>query len=438
MGQERQPPRLPGDVGGAAAWRRDRLGVAVRAARECGEVWQLRRGVYVAATAGPCETVLRRTTYEYGTLPGTFRPAPRPDGSRPGPQERAHGHAARMRALRPKAVAERIGVIAPGTAQFAQEWPVGRDVDVLPRVQGALAAIGARYVFDADADALIGLAARLAEARERIIRSFPLPGWVPTSARRFLACQQAGFAEELRRVIARRRSTGRLGDDLLGQMLRPSSQYGQLPDAAIIDSLTGLIVATAETPTRAAGWILLTLARHPRAADRVASEAGALPTDPRTITGADFDALRYTQAVVREVLRLHPPNWLLARRAVEPTELAGYRVAPGTTVLVCPYTAHRDAREHPDPEVFRPERWLADPGSPVTPSVFLPFSLGPRSCEGSAMAMAELTLITAETARRYHLHEPPGPGPSHQVTTDGALVPAGLRLRATPRPNAPS
>ncbi|MGW8955641.1 cytochrome P450 [Streptomyces sp. NPDC055709] len=394
--------------------------------------------MYVAASAEPCETVLRRTTYEYSTLPGTFRPTPRPDGTAPGPQERAHGHAARMRGLRPKAGAERIGVIAPEAARFAAGWPVDRDVEVLPRAQRVLAAIGSRYLFSQDAQDLQAAGARLAEAREGIIHSWLLPTWMPTPARRFLARQQAIFDDELRWVIARRRDTGRLGDDLLGQMLQPSPRYGQLPVAAIIDSLTGLIVASAETPTRAVGWTLLALARHPRAADRVAAEARLLPDDPLAVTGVHLDALRYTQALVREVLRLHPPNWLLARTAAKPTELAGYSVEPGTTVLVCPYTAHRDPREHPQPEEFRPERWLDDTGSLATPGVFLPFSTGPRACEGPAMTMAELTLITAETARRYRLHEPDGPNPSHQATTFGALTPTNLRLLATRRTNTPT
>lgn len=433
MSRTRKPPQPPRSQAGPAAWRRDRLGVAVRAAQQCGDVWQLAPGVYVAATAGPCETVLRRTTYEYETTPGTFLPAKRPDGSVPGPTERAHGHAAQMRALRPKAVAARIGDIAPGAARFAADWPLGQDLSVLPRAQRVLAGIGSRYLFSGDAERLQAAGARLAEAREQIIHSWPLAPWVPTPARRFLARQQAVFDAELRAVIDRRRTTGRLGDDLLGQMLRPSSQYGLLPDAAIIDSLTGLIVATAETPTRAVGWTLLTLARHPRVADRVAAEAGALPTDPHAVTGAHLDRLRYTQAVVREVLRLYPPNWLLARRATAPAELGGYPVEPDTTVLVCPYTAHRDPAQHPDPLQLRPERWLDESGSLVVPGVFLPFSTGPRACEGTAMALAELTLIAAETARRYHLSEPPGPVPSHRIATFGALTPVGLRLRATPR-----
>ncbi|MER7025348.1 MULTISPECIES: cytochrome P450 [Streptomyces] len=69
--------------------------------------------------------------------------------------------------------------------------------------------------------------------------------------------------------------------------------------------------------------------------------------------------------------------------------------------------------------------------------VFLPFGDGPRSCEGAAPAMAEMTLVTVETACRYRFHEPPGPDAGHQVTTDRALTPSGLRLCAVPRAGGP-
>ncbi|WP_236573189.1 hypothetical protein [Streptomyces sp. GS7] len=47
--------------------------------------------------------------------------------------------------------------------------------------------------------------------------------------------------------------------------------------------------------------------------------------------------------------------------------------------------------------------------------------------------MTMLTLLTAHTAHRYHLSEPPGPQPTYQVTTFRGLATTGLHLRATPR-----
>ncbi len=424
----RQPPTPPS----VRAYQRDRLGVAEQAARECGDVWTLRPGVYVAAAADACHQVLARTTYEYGLLAGSFPTARRPDGSKPTSAEFASGHAARMRGLRPKAVAANIHLLAPGIAAFAADWPSDTPVDVLGRARRALTAIGGRYLFGPDAPELVAAGAGLGPARERLIaQSASWPRWWPSAGRRAVRRETRRFTRQLGQVIARRRADGVLGDDLLGLMLRPSPRHGALPDAAIFDSLTGLVVAVSETPTRATGWLLLALAQHPDVADKVAAEAATLPADAELITGEHLRRLRYTEAVVREVLRLRPPNWMLIRRAVTPTELAGYPIPAGASVLVCPYTAQRDPRQHAAPDRLRPERWLA--GAESDPGVFLPFGVGPRSCEGTAMAMAELTLIAAEVARRYRLREPPGPEPSHQVTTDGALTPTGLRLLATPR-----
>ncbi|MFJ9680648.1 cytochrome P450 [Streptomyces sp. NPDC101194] len=340
-----------------------------------------------------------------------------------------------MRGLRLQAVEARLGEIAPGAARFADQWPTGQDVEILPLVRQALAEIGVHYLFSEDASTLLPFAARLFLAREALVRPsrWVWPCWVPTPARRFRTRQQVAFINALRPIVRRRRSSGRLGDDMLGQMLGPSSRHGPLPEEAVLDTLPGITVATFETPSRAAGWILLHLARHPHAADRVAAEAALLPADPAVTTSTHLDSLQYTQALVREVLRLYPPSWLLTRRVRRRTQLADYTIDAGSTVLVCPYTAHRDAREHSDPDRFQPERWLDDSGSPAKPGAFLSFGTGPHGCEGAALAMAMLTLLTAQTARCYRLSEPSAPESGYQVTTLEGLTPVGLRLRATSR-----
>lgn len=221
MGRMNEPPRLP--EGSFAAWSRDRLAMARRGADECGDVWQLEPGVYVAATAGPCEAVLRGAQdFPKATGP-LFPPLKRSSGA-PTPEDRARAHAARMRGLRPQAVAARIGEIAPSAARFADQWPTGRDVEILPPVRHALAEIGVRYLFSEDAPTLLPFASQLFLAREVLVRPsrWVWPRWVPTPARRFRTRQQVAFTNALRPIVRRRRSSGRLGDDMLGQMLRPS------------------------------------------------------------------------------------------------------------------------------------------------------------------------------------------------------------------------
>ncbi|MER6979789.1 hypothetical protein ABT317_23130, partial [Streptomyces carpinensis] len=92
---------MPG--GSFAAWSHDRLALARRGADECGDVWQLESGVYVAATAGVCEAVLHRAQDFPKPSSPLFPPLKRAGGA-PMPEERAHARAARMRGLRPQAV----------------------------------------------------------------------------------------------------------------------------------------------------------------------------------------------------------------------------------------------------------------------------------------------------------------------------------------------
>lgn len=221
MGRGDEPPRLPG--GSFAVWSRDRLAAARRGAEECGDVWQLEPGVYVAAAAGPCEAVLRRAQ-DFPKAPSPLFPPLKRSSGAPTPEERARAHAARMRGLRAQAVAARIGEIAPRTARFADQWPPGQDVEILPPVRHALAEVGVNYLFSEDAPTLLPCAAQLFLAREVLVRPsrWVWPRWIPTPARRFRTRQQVAFTDALRPIVRRRRSSGRLGDDMLGQMLRPS------------------------------------------------------------------------------------------------------------------------------------------------------------------------------------------------------------------------
>ena len=70
---------------------------------------------------------------------------------------------------------------------------------------------------------------------------------------------------------------------------------------------------------------------------------------------------------------------------------------------------HRNPRFYPDPETFRPERFLTDDAS--TKYNFIPFGVGPRICIGNAYAMMELKIILAILAARYRLTATDGAAP---------------------------
>ncbi|NXI38449.1 CP27B protein, partial [Galbula dea] len=60
-----------------------------------------------------------------------------------------------------------------------------------------------------------------------------------------------------------------------------------------------------------------------------------------------------------------------------------------TLITLCHYATSRDARLFPDPDSFRPERWLCR-DSTHHPFASLPFGVGKRSCVGRRLAELEI------------------------------------------------
>src|SRR5206468_2937171 len=121
----------------------------------------------------------------------------------------------------------------------------------------------------------------------------------------------------------------------------------------------------------------------------------------RTPTADDLPRLAYTEAVITEAMRVLPPVYLLGREATRDLELGGYRVRKGYTVFVSQWVPHRDPRYFPDPEAFRPERWLDGLARRLPKYAYFPFGGGPRVCIGNTFALMEAALILAAVGQRY-------------------------------------
>lgn len=87
------------------------------------------------------------------------------------------------------------------------------------------------------------------------------------------------------------------------------------------------------------------------------------------------------EAVIKETLRMESLVPRVQRRVgVDGYELAGIKLEKDTEVDVAVNALHYDARYYPEPEVFRPERFLPENRHQLVPYTFLPFGDGPRNC----------------------------------------------------------
>jgi cytochrome P450 len=137
-------------------------------------------------------------------------------------------------------------------------------------------------------------------------------------------------------------------------------------------------------------------------------------------------------AVVRESLRLYPPQYVLFREPEARVQLQGYGIEPGTILVLPPWVLQRDPQYWAEPSAFRPDRWLdgsgADGNRPAY--AYFPYGGGPRHCLGAGLANQTLRLVLAVLCQHRRL----GSTESFSVSAGPTLsVAEELRVTATAR-----
>jgi cytochrome P450 len=172
--------------------------------------------------------------------------------------------------------------------------------------------------------------------------------------------------------IARRRSTGDLGADMMGALLRDKL----LDDDGVRRTLGGMLVGSIDTTATCVAKIMVVLGKDRSLADRIAADAN----DETRLKGW-----------CAEALRRWPHNPILLRRAVMNTRLADVDIQEGDDVIAWTQAAMLDAEAFPDPQQLRPDR---------PPAAYLHFGGGLHPCAGRAVNAFQIPLLVGALVRR--------------------------------------
>lgn len=328
------------------------------------------------------------------------------------------------RMLAPAFAPKRIAACAASMAAAADEC-ASRD---LPAEAGASAVVDVdglttRITMDVILRALFSYRYKPEEAAavstavralsRQLMREFFWPlrpvAWLPYPGRAEKARNLAVIHDLIRaRIEARRRDVADgadAGEDILGLMLaardeQAGTSQAALGDAEILDNCVGLFGAGHDTSATALTWWIGLMAAHPDIAAQVRDEVRELPED-HVAAAKDIAEARLLNATIKETMRLYPPSAAtFTRRALRDVELDGRMIAKGALVIIPIWNLHHDERWFPEPEAFRPGRFL--PGAPALPrSAFMPFGTGPHFCLGQQFATVEMALIAARLIRRH-------------------------------------
>jgi len=248
--------------------------------------------------------------------------------------------------------------------------------------------------------------------------------------RRYLRAKDAMYAWA-ERLIALRRARGQLGDDVLGCLMTARDEdgrpYGELH---ICNELLSILTAGHITTGVALAWALYELGRHPDVMAKLRADLDGAGGEP------DLDAilaLPYLSAVCNEAIRLHPILAECARVPIEPVEILGTAIPAGEALVMSIVGIHHDPATYPDPDSFRPERFLERTFSKTE---FMPYGGGHRRCLGAGLAEYTLRIGVAEATMRWQF-EPACV--DHDTRHDLAMgpkygVPLRVVARRQPRP----
>ncbi|KAK2101940.1 hypothetical protein P7K49_019607 [Saguinus oedipus] len=239
--------------------------------------------------------------------------------------------------------------------------------------------------------------------------------------------QMFAFAQrhvERREAEAAMRNRGQPEEDLeSGAHLTHFLFREDLPAQSILGNVTELLLAGVDTVSNTLSWALYELSRHPEVQTALHSEITAAlgPGSSTHPSATVLSQLPLLKAVVKEVLRLYPVVPGNSRVPDKDIGVGDYIIPKNTLVTLCHYATSRDPAQFPEPNSFRPARWLGEGPTPH-PFASLPFGFGKRSCMGRRLAELELQMALAQILTHFEVQPEPGAAPIRPMTRT-VLVP---------------
>jgi cytochrome P450 family 135 len=321
------------------------------------------------------------------------------------------------------------------TERDMETWPVGVPFSIRPHTQRITLGVILRAVFGVRDEERFRHASQL--VGEFASRS-NVPTQIPALRRnlgrfspwaRFLRARDALDAFIYEEIAARRSEPDAAErDDVLSLLLRATDEDGEpMTDRELRDELVTVIGAGHETTATALAWAFERVLRNPRVLARLAESIEAGEDD-------------YLDATIKETLRARPVIVDVARKLTSPAEIGGYELPAGTFVLPAIAAMHYRDDLYPEPYQFRPERFLDEGASDITPDqpvasqsglrpsarpqnyAWIPFGGGVRRCIGAAFAQYEMRVVLRTILERAELRAP-DPRPERIKTRNITLAP---------------
>ncbi|KIJ58857.1 hypothetical protein HYDPIDRAFT_101898 [Hydnomerulius pinastri MD-312] len=274
-----------------------------------------------------------------------------------------------------------------------------------------------------------------------LAQAFPFLVRIPTARTKLIGKLNNAMGDISNILLERTRKEVEIGvtsekedKSIIGLLIKGESSDGELhlSQEEIMAQMKVLLLAGYETTSISLTWALIELSQNPDVQTKLRNELLEHGTDPT------YDQLSsnlpYLDAVVHEILRIHPPVPEFTRIALEDDVIPlsepvrtksgklvdSLSIAKGTLLAISIPSINRStAIWGPDAKVFRPSRWLEDEtgqdGIPTKAKEvqghrhLLTFVDGPRTCLGKSFAVAEFKTVLSVLVKNFVFEMRDGP-----------------------------
>nr|XP_027061770.1 tabersonine 16-hydroxylase 2-like [Coffea arabica] len=169
--------------------------------------------------------------------------------------------------------------------------------------------------------------------------------------------------------------------------------YSQRPIKA-----PNIFAASSEASATAMEWAMSEMIRKPQIMKREQDEVRSLFDGQGNVDESRLHELKYLDAIIKEILRLHPSAPLLVpRECGEQCEINGYQIPAKARLFVNARAIGRDPKYWSEAEKFNPSRFLDSridfQGDDFE---YIPFGAGRRICPGIAFSQPVIQLALAQ------------------------------------------
>ncbi len=187
----------------------------------------------------------------------------------------------------------------------------------------------------------------------------------------------------------------------MSRLLRlTSARRDDVTEDDLIAHVNVLFMSSSEPVAVALTWAFLLLSQVQTVRARLREGIQRAFVTDEVPTLDEVEKAKCLDWVVREALRLFPPNAIMVRLTNRQTSVAGHALPARCEVMLSPYVSHREPVRFPKPDAFMPDRWDVVRPSPFE---YLPFGGGSRYCLGKTIAVYTLKAAIASVLRSYDI-----------------------------------